>query len=308
MAIDRSKASLLQRISWRAEALAWDLYSGFFRMQGIDKASDTAASMMRVIGPLSPTHKVARINMQRCFPEAKKPEIDRLLGNMWDGFGRLVGEMPNMDKFADPDFFNERVEIVGGERLEAARDANQALVILGLHQSNWELSGTAIMRTGLNCHITYRPANNPHIDKRILETRADHGIKLMTSKGGDGAKSLMQALKAGESIALMNDQKMNDGIEVPFFGHGAMTAPGPTRMAMRFDAPLVLVSVQRLGGVRFRITVHEPVEISDNPDKAEAIIETVARINNLAETVIRKAPEQWFWVHRRWSKDVYRAD
>ncbi|MDG1417734.1 MAG: lysophospholipid acyltransferase family protein [Maricaulis sp.] len=299
-------ASLATKIGRHFEALAWDGYSGAFRAMGIDRASDNAAALLRKIGPMTSTHKVSRINMQRCFPDAAEPELDRLLGQMWDGFGRLVGEMPNMHRFADPDFFNERVEFVGREHLERARDEGRAVVIISMHQSNWELAAAAIMQTGLNCHITYRPANNPLIDNRIMKTRADYGVKLMAAKGGDGAKALIGALKKGESVALMNDQKMNDGVEAPFFGHPSMTAPGPTRLAMRHGYPLMPISVRRLDGVRFRVTIHDPIELSANNNKSTAVVETVTRINQWAESVIRDAPEQWFWVHRRWDKAVYR--
>ena len=298
--------SFLTRLGHRGEALAWDAYTAFFRSMSIDKASDRAAKLLRFIGPKTSAHRIARINMQRCFPEAAEPELDRLLNNMWDGFGRLFGEMPHLDKFADPDFFNERVEFVGRETLEKARENGQSLVIVSLHNSNWEISGAALMQSGLNCHMAYRPANNPFIDQRILQTRASYGIKLMAAKGGEGAKRLIGALKSGQSVALMNDQKMNDGVEAPFFGHPSMTAPGSTRLAMRNKYPMVPVSIRRLGGVRFRVTVHDPIKMSENPDKAKAIIETVTSFNQWAESVIREAPEQWFWVHRRWAKDVYR--
>jgi KDO2-lipid IV(A) lauroyltransferase len=298
-------ASLLTRIGWRFEAAAWDAYAGWYRAKGIDRASDAAGELMRKLGPMMSTHQVARINMQRCFPEAKAPEIERLLGGMWENFGRLAGEMPHLGVFAGP-AFNERVEFVGRERLEAARDAGQPLVIISMHHANWEIAGAAISQTGLPCHITYRPANNALIDQRISQMRVGYGIKTLTAKGGDGAKQLMQALKAGESVALMNDQKMNDGVEAPFFGHPAMTAPGPTRLAMRYGCPLVPLSVRRIGGARFRVEVHEPIALSTNPDKSAAIVETVTRINQWVEGEIRKAPEQWFWVHRRWDKSIYR--
>jgi KDO2-lipid IV(A) lauroyltransferase len=199
------------------------------------------------------------------------------------------------------------VEFVGRERLEKARDAGQPLVIISMHNSNWEVAAAAISQTGLPCHITYRPANNVLIDRRIAEMRVSYGVKTLTAKGGEGAKQLMHALNRGESIALMNDQKMNDGVEAPFFGYPAMTAPGPTRLAMRFNCPLVPLSVRRVGGAHFRVEAHEPIELSANPDRNAAIVETVTRINQWVESEIRKAPEQWFWVHRRWAKDVYRV-
>jgi KDO2-lipid IV(A) lauroyltransferase len=300
-----SDASFLQKLGWRAEALGWDAYEGFFRMQGLDKASDSGAALLRFLGPKSPTHKIARINMQRCLPEAAPEEIERLLGQMWDNIGRLAAEMPNLHVFNGEEF-DDRVEFVGRERLEAARDEGRAMVIIALHQANWEVTAAAITRTGLPCHITYRAANNPYIDKRITEAREAYGVKLLTAKGGDGAKQLMKALKSGWSVALMNDQKMNDGVEAPFFGHPAMTAPGPTRLAMREGLDLQPMSIRRLEGARFRVEACEPIKVSENPDKAAAIVETVAKINQWAEAEIRRAPAQWFWVHRRWAKSVYK--
>lgn len=300
------RASLLTRIGWRVEAAAWDAYAAWYKIKGIDRASDAAGDLLRRIGPLTPTQRIARINMQRCFPEAAEPEIDRLLGGMWENFGRLAGEMPHLGVFAGPEF-EERVEFIGRERLEAARDAGQPLVLIGMHNANWEIAAAAISQTGLPCHITYRPANNVLIDKRISNMRVGYGVKTLTAKGGEGAKQIMQALKAGESVALMNDQKMNDGVAAPFFGHPAMTAPGPTRLAMRHNCPLVPISVRRTEGARFRVEILEPIEISQHPDRNAAIVETVTRINQWVESEIRKAPEQWFWVHRRWAKDVYRV-
>lgn len=298
-------ASRMTRLGWRFEALAWDLYNAWYRAKSIDEASDAGAALIKRLGPLTPTHEIARINMQRCFPDADPVEIDRLLDGMWESFGRFAGEMPHMGVFATPEF-HDRVEFIGRERLEAARDANKALVLVGMHHSNWEIAAAAIMQTGLNCHITYRPANNPLIDDRITGTRQDYGIKLLTAKGGDGAKSLMSALKRGESVALMNDQKMNDGISVPFFGHPAMTAPGPTRLALRYDLDIVPISVHRLEGASFRVIVHDPIEKSEHPDRSTAISQTVTRISAWVEQEVRKTPEQWFWVHRRWAKDVYK--
>ncbi|MHA6289401.1 lysophospholipid acyltransferase family protein [Maricaulis sp. CAU 1757] len=299
-------ARLLTRLGWRLEALAWDAYAGWYGAKSIDEASDAAAALVRQVGPLLSVNKVARINIQRCFPEAEPTEIERLLGGMWDNYGRLAGEMPHLGQFAGPEF-SERVEFIGRERLETARDNGQPLVIISMHHANWEVGAAAISQTGLPCHITYRPANNVLIDRRITNMRKDYGVTQLTAKGGDGAKALMKALASGQSVALMNDQKMNDGIEAPFFGFPAMTAPGPTRLAMRYDCPLVPLSVRRVGGARFRVEAHEPIKLSENPDKPAAIAETVTRINQWVEGEIRKAPEQWFWMHRRWDKSLYKS-
>ncbi|WP_421792545.1 lysophospholipid acyltransferase family protein [Hyphobacterium sp.] len=295
------------KLGWRAEALAWDAFHGSFQAMGLERASAFGSAALRRIGPLTPVHNVARINMQRCFPDANKLEIDRLLDRMWDNFGRLVGENPNMRHYAPPTF-DQHAEIVNENIVLDLEKQDQPYVLISGHFANWEVMGAAIAKLDLNCNITYRHANNPLIDQRILDSRHDYGIKLLTAKGGVGAKQLLANLREGVSVALMNDQKMNDGIAAPFFGYDAMTAPGPAKMAMRFGAPIVPIAVRRLVGTRFRVTFYDPIEPSTQADKTAALVETVTRINKWVEQRVLDAPEQWFWVHRRWDKAIYRKD
>lgn len=300
-------AGLLQRIGWRLEALAWDAFQGSFQAMGLEHGSAFGSAALRRIGPLTPVHNVARINMQRCFPNASEPEINRLLDRMWDNFGRLVGENANMRDYR-PEVYDERGEIAGEDIVLDLEKQGQPYVLVAGHFANWEVMGAAIAKLNLNCNITYRHANNPLIDKRILDSRHAYGIKLLTAKGGVGAKQLLANLREGMSVALMNDQKMNDGIAAPFFGHEAMTASGPAKMAMRFGVPIVPIGVRRMGGTRFRVTFYEPIPHSDNDDKTQALLETVTLINQWVEARILEAPEQWFWVHRRWDKSIYRKE
>lgn len=296
-----------QKLGWRAEALGWDTYEGIFRSMGIDRAGDAGAAILRRLGPMASVQNVARINMQRAFPEASKPEIDRLLTRMWDSFGRFLGENPNMAVLAPPKT-RERVEVRGEELVLKLTREHKPYVLVSGHFSNWEVMGAVIADLGLNCRVTYRHANNPIIDERILSTRAAYGLKIMTAKGGAGAKELLKCLSEGTAVALMNDQKMNDGIAAPFFGYETMTAPGPSKMAMRTGVPLIPIVTRRLEGANFRVTFYDPIEQSTAADKTEAVRDTVTNINRWVEDRIREAPEQWFWVHRRWDKSVYRKD
>ena len=129
--------------------------------------------------------------------------------------------------------------------MRSAQSGKPAVFISG-HFANWEVMASAICNRPLDCQITYRSANNPHIDRRIAKARHAYGINVLTPKGA-GTRELMRALGRGQSVALMNDQKFNQGIAVPFFGHDAMTAPGPTRLAMKFNAPMLPISCLRTG-------------------------------------------------------------
>lgn len=297
-------ASFLQQIGWRAEALGWDAYQGLFRAMGLERASAAGGVLFRRLGPLTGADHVARVNMRIVFPDAHEREIDALADAMWDNFGRLVGEFPNTHRF-DMSANSQQVRVEGAEILEEINRSGEPAVLFSGHFANWELMAAVIMQHLRSCRITYRHANNPVIDRRIISQRQAYGVEILAPKGGSGAKEIMKSLKEGYSVALMNDQKMNDGIAAPFFGREAMTASGPARLALRHGAPLVPMSIRRVEGTRFVVTIHEPLDTPD-PGAPEAIHETVTLINRFIEARILEAPAQWFWVHRRFEKSLYR--
>ena len=100
---------------------------------------------------------------------------------------------------------------------------------------------------------------------------------------------------------MLTDQKMNDGIPVPFFGRPAMTAPALAVLALRFDCVVLPARVERLGGAHFRLTVFPALPLPRSGDSHADAATLMARVNAILETWIRERPEQWFWVHRRWS-------
>jgi Kdo2-lipid IVA lauroyltransferase/acyltransferase len=93
---------------------------------------------------------------------------------------------------------------------------------------------------------------------------------------------------------------MNGGIEVPFFGRSAMTAPAVARLALRFDCPVIPVRVERLEGARFRFTVLAPIAIRSTGDTGADVRAIMTRVNAEIEDWVRRRPEQWLWLHRRW--------
>jgi KDO2-lipid IV(A) lauroyltransferase len=227
-----------------------------------------------------------------------------MLKAQWDGLGRTFAEFPLMDRILPS---TGRVEVVNQERLFQIAAEQTPVVFVSGHLSNWEVMPAAIVDSGVTCEMTYRAANNPYVDERIKESRFRYGVRLFAPKGGDGARELLDAMKRGVSVALMNDQKFNSGVEAPFFGHPAHTAPGPTRLAIRFGTVLQPMSVQRVKGARFRAVVHDPIALPDTGDRTADIEAGVELVNGFMEDRIRERPEEWFWVHRRWPNEVYAA-
>ncbi len=229
----------------------------------------------------------------------------RLLDAQWDNVGRLSAEFQMMHRLiGEPD----RIEVVNGERLEEIRKNGQSVVFVSGHLSNWEVMPMTIVQYGVACQMTYRAANNPYIDRRIVESRRRYGVELFAPKGESGSRDILTALRRGESVALMNDQKFNGGLAAPFFGVEAFTAPGPTRLALRSSGVLQTMSVQRTRGARFRVVVHEPIVLERSGCRQHDIDAGVCRINAFIEERVRERPQEWFWVHKRWPKEAYAAE
>ena len=233
-------------------------------------------------------------------PEARR----RLLVAQWDNLGRLTAEFQLMHKLT-PD--SGRIEIVGGERLRAVAQSGRTAVLVSGHFSNWEVMAAVIVHLGVKCQVTYRAANNPYIDKRIIDTRKSYGVTLMAPKGGDGSREVLTAMAQGEAVALLNDQKFNQGVVAPFFGVPATTAPGPSRLALKFGCPMIPMSVERLDGARFRVTIWDSIAPPKTGDRAADIVQGVKNMNAFIEARVRERPDQWFWTHRRWPAEAYRA-
>jgi KDO2-lipid IV(A) lauroyltransferase len=219
----------------------------------------------------------------------------------WDNLGRTAAEFPLvLGIVQDP----ARVEVVGGERLAEMARARQPAVLISGHIANWEVSLAAIMRAGLTCWVSYRPANNPYADRRIVEGRERLGLRF-APKGAEGSRELLAALNRGESLALLNDQRDNDGTEAPFFGHMVRTAPGPTRFALKDGVQMIPLQIVRLNGARFRIILHEPMQLQRTGDRAADLKAGVAQVNAFIERMVRENPGQWLWSHRRFPMEVY---
>ena len=288
---------------WRLEGVGFAGFVGFMRLLGVERASALGGWLLRTLGPKTGTQKTVMRNLRIAFPDMAEAERERLALDQWEQTGRAFAETAVMDRLVA----EGRIEVVGAERLEAIRDSGRPVVFVGGHFANIETMAATIVGAGVPCQITYRAANNPYVDAQIRAARARYGVKLFAPKGGEGARELLEGMARGESVALMNDQKFSEGPEVSFFGQPVNAAPGPSRLALRFGTVLQPLSVTRLPGVRFRLTVHEPIELQRTGDRQADIARGVQAITSFIEARVREHPFDWFWVHKRWPDRVYAA-
>lgn len=297
------RPGFLQDLNWRLEASAFQGLFGLLRLMGVERASGFGGKLLRTLGPLTGTHKTVTRNLRIAFPDMDAAKRDRLAVDQWEQTGRTFAELAVMDRLTPG---SGRIDIVGLERLHAVRDSGRPVVLISGHLANFEVMAAVIMAAGVPCQVTYRAANNPYVDALIRQSRERYGIKLFAPKG-DGTRELMAGMKRGESIALLVDQKYNQGPEVEFFGQPVNASPGAARMALKFGTVMQPLSVVRLPGVRFRVTAHEPIAVPDTGDKAADVLAGVQAANRFVEERVREHPVDWFWVHKRWPSQVYEA-
>ena len=289
---------LLRYVIHPIEAVfAFAIY-GAFAVMPVGIASGLGGWLMRTVGPRLAVSRRAVRNLRIAFPDVSPQETARILAAMWDNLGRLAGEYPHIGDFrigSGPG----HIEVVGMEQVERLRQtAGPAIMVTG-HIGNWELFPAAFLQLGMPLDIVYRAANNRLVDGLYRYGRS-FGARSQIAKGSAGARQLLTAIRQGRNIAMLVDQKMNDGIPVPFFGRLAMTAPAVAELALRYNCLLFPVRMERLASTRLRITVFPPLEHLDSGDRRQDVLAIMTRVNALMESWIRERPEQWLWLHNRW--------
>jgi KDO2-lipid IV(A) lauroyltransferase len=295
-----SAPNLGKIVVWRLEALAYDIVSGLLRLFPFAWASAFGGALLRLIGPFTSKQKIARRGLTIAFPDKTEKEIDELLSEQWSNIGRTFAEFPLMHRVKA--FEGTRVKIIG---LDIFKAHAPGIIVTG-HFANWEIMATVLTQSGLPVRITYRKINNPYIDKRVRKKREAYGTKFLVQKSRHkGGRELLEALKQGESIAIMNDQKFNTGLPISFFGEEAMTAQGATRLALKTGRPLLPMAVTR-DEANFTVEFFEPIFVQETGHRETDVHRGVETVTRFIEERIKAAPAQWFWVHRRWPKSLYK--
>lgn len=278
-------------IRLRIEALALRALFSAFRLLPLDAASWLGGFLARAVGPYLKAHKTAEKNLAAAFPRKPGAERQRILTAMWDNLGRVAGELPHLTGEA----LMRRVTLSGMEHMPQ----NRPVIFISGHIGNWELTYPVPHARGIRTALVYRHLNNPYADAFIAGIRRTRAAA-MIAKGPRGAVKLARAIKDGLSLAMLVDQKMNEGVAVPFFGREAMTAPAVAQLALRYDLPIIPARVVRTRGCRFHGTAYPPLAYIKTGDEEKDTLAILTAINDLLENWIREYPEQWFWVHKRW--------
>lgn len=279
------------------QAAALSVVMIILKIMPLDMASALGGWLGRTIGPHLVASRKAIRHIELAMPELNDAQKQEIIIGMWDNIGRILAEYPHLKEIG-----RTRITIDIDDAVKKLMDADRPCIMLGGHFANWELSAAAMLsHFNRPLDLTYRALNNPWVDKMLMNARTLNGQVRYYAKSRKGGYGIIRTMREGRNIAMMIDQKYNEGIAVPFFGHPAMTNPAFVHFGRKFDYPLVPVHIERLNGPHFKITLHKPLE-TDDKDTEDIILQA----NRLLEDWVRKRPEQWLWLHRRWGSEKLR--
>ncbi len=276
---------------------------GLVRRLGPERAERGALRLVRMVGPLTREHRMAAESIALAFPEKSEAERAAILRGVWENFARVIVEFVFLEELAsgfDPASPESgRITISGVDQFVELRDDGKPAVIIAAHLANWEILGVVAHKFGLKSVLPFRAPANFHFGEEILSKREElMGTLVENSRGA--AFEIAGALDRGEHLGMLVDQKLGQGLDVPFFGRRALTNPLAAKFARQYDCPVHGARAIRRpdGGLHLELTPR--IEL---PRDAEGLIDVRAatiRINEIVEGWVREHPDQWFWLHNRW--------
>jgi KDO2-lipid IV(A) lauroyltransferase len=287
-----------QKLRYGAEAALFFGFMGLFRILGLETASHLGGWIGRNLFSLLPPDRVARANLAAAFPEKTLLERNQIRRSMWDNLGRVVGEYPHLARFS-PKGEDPRItySLPTGMTLDGLKQ--QPVIFLSAHLGNWETLPILASQVGLDGAAVVRPPNNPYVAAWVARQRRINGPDTMIAKH-NAARPMLSQLRNGKMLCMLVDQKLREGIAVPFFGRDAMTTPAPAALALKTGARIVLAANRRVRGPRFHVTVLPELEFSPSGDEEADIARLTTAITARIEEMVRADPGQWLWIHNRW--------
>lgn len=249
---------------------------------------------------------VARFNLALAFPEYSERERGRLLFDHYANMGRVVAELALLQG-RHRETLLESVSIEGSEYLAAAEAASATggVMVLTAHFGSWDLCAAALAAKGLSLTVVQRGFKNPKVQNMFSRLRrGEKGDLEELQMGPRAVGGALRALRQGRKLVVLADQnaRIDEGIFVPYFGHLACTRYAPALIAMHRQIPVLPAFVYREGdGLRHVVSLEPPIEFEPpgvNAEKALSI--NVARMTRRIEEAVRRAPDHWLWLHRRW--------
>ncbi len=252
--------------------------------------------------------RVAINNLQHAFPGRwNLVQVDRIVRATYRHFCGVILEIIHLPRRLNPYNWVSYLEIPPNRRLVESLLSGRPLLLVTGHFGNWEMAGYVLGLLGFTGHAVARPLDNPFLDEYLRRFREKTGQKLL-AKHGDFDK-MQSILDHAGILATLADQDAGPrGLFVNFFGRPASTHKAVALLALEHRVPLLVIGARKIAEpMRYELVVEEHILPEDYVDRPDAILAITQRFTTALERIVRMAPEQYFWLHRRWKHQPARA-
>jgi KDO2-lipid IV(A) lauroyltransferase len=244
--------------------------------------------------------RVGMRNLAMAMPGTARHERRSVIRGVFRTLGRQLADFCQLSDYNQANIESLAV-YEGFENFQAAERRGKGVLFLTAHLGGWEIGSFAHAVQGHPMKVVVRPLDNPYLDKLVHRSRTLH--ENQTFEKNEFARGLLAAMRKGETVGVLMDQNMTppQGVFVDFFGIPACTASGIARVAMRTDAavvPAFTIWDSVLG--RYRVHFDPAVTLTRSGNDEADVIANTAKFTKIIETFVRRHPDQWLWVHKRW--------
>ena len=230
--------------------------------------------------------------------EKNKEEIERLARCVFEHFTTAFVDFVRIDDFVAREF-RGIVSCEGFEYLEEAFKMKKGVIALTAHFGNWELLGAYVVHRGIPLRVVGTALEDPRLDEMLVSARNRAGYSNIAR--GKDTKEILRALQQGDVLGMLIDQDTRvAGVFVDFFGIPAHTPSGPALLARKYNVPIVPIFMWLKEDLSYQLECFPPIDLSRTDDAAHDLQVNTQKCSDAYERIIRRHPEQWAWMHKRW--------
>jgi len=244
--------------------------------------------------------RVGLRNLEMALSEKSARERKKIVRGVFRTLGRQLADFCQL-----PNYNLKNIETLAVhenfEAFDAARARGKGVLFLTAHLGGWEVGSFMHSLHGNQMAVIVRPLDNPYLDRLVTHYRTMHGNRVFSKD--EFARGLLAAMRNGETVGVLMDQNMTppQGVFVDFFGIKACTASGIARVALKTDAAVVpAFTIWDPVLRKYRVHFEPAVQLIRTKSHENDVVANTAKFTRIIEEFVRKTPEQWLWVHKRW--------
>jgi Kdo2-lipid IVA lauroyltransferase/acyltransferase len=249
-----------------------------------------------------PHRRIVKRNLKFAYPEWNDGEISGVSKRIFRNVGLTVSEILQMAFFSKEDFLRN-IRVRGEEHLKNAVAGGKGVVIISAHLGNWEAASLfAPCYFGYPVTVVARNIESGFVNRRMIKFRSRFGNSVIDKEGA--LPEMTNTLRNGKILALLIDQgtKRSEGVELLFFGKKVTVTPAAAMLALRCKSPVLPVFCVREEDRKLTIIIEPPVQLVRTNNLREDLKANTQAMTDIIERTVRKYPDQWLWLHKRWKR------